>query len=165
MQDNDTASLMSLVTDTSENAYHKLPKSKKDPLLLVDIMILLCIRYLQDGDFTAAEKKGTDAWFEKRELQMPKDLRISNCYNYLGLAYDSKLQYSVGWHWLERSAYILKDPDEDVYVRLACQNNLNRARNLYCTATEKPERYEESKKLLDISMSQAVEFGSWYFLA
>ena len=163
MQDNDTAGVMSLITLASENAYHKLPESQKDPLLLVDIMILLCISYLQDGNFTAAEKMGTDAWFKRKELQMPKDLRMSNCYNYLGIAYDSELQYGVGFHWLERSANILKHHDEDVCVRLACQNNLNRARNLYCT--EKPGRYEESKKLLDISMSQATEFGSWYFLA
>ena len=158
---------MSLVTLASENAYHKLPESQKDPLLLVDIMTLLCIRYLQDGDFTAAEEMGTDAWFKRRELQIPKDLRMSNCYTYLGIAYDSKLQYSVGWHWLERSANILKDHDEDLYVRLACQNNLNRARNLYCFKNyeESKKNYEESKRLLDISISQAMEFGSWYFLA
>ena len=165
MQDNDTADVMSLVTLASENAYHKLPELQKHPLLLVDITILLCIRYLQDGDFTSAEEKGTDAWLKRRELQMPKDLRMSNCYNYLGTAYDSELQYSVGWHWLERSANILKHHDEDVYVGLACQNNLNRARNLYCTATERHERYDESKKLLDISLSQATKVGSWYLLA
>lgn len=160
MQDNDTAGVMSLVTHTSEDAYQKLPESQKDPLLLADIMILLCILYLQDGDFKAAEDKGLKSLELRRELQMPEDLAMSNCYNYLGIACDSDLRHDEAHVWLEKSADIFKDHDEDLYVRLACQNNLNRARNLYCT-----EQYEQSKQLLDISMSQATKFGSWYSLA
>lgn len=160
MQDNDTAGVMSLVTHTSKDAYQKLPKSQKDQLLLADILILLSIVCLQNGDFSAAEDFGMKSLEIRRELMMPEDLAMTNCYNYLGIACDSDLRHSEARFWLEKSADILKDHDENLYVRLACQNNLNRARNLYCTG-----QYEQSKQLLDVSMSQATKFESWYSLA
>ena len=160
MQDSDTPGVMSLVTHNSKVAYQKLPELQKDQLLLADILILLGIVYLQDGDIRAAEDYGMKILEIRRELTMPEDLAMTNCYNYLGIACDSDLRHSEAWIWLERSADILKNHDEDLYVRLACQNNLNRARNLYCTG-----QYEQSKQLLDVSMSQATKFGSWYSLA
>ena len=45
-------------------------------------------------------------------------------------------------------------------MRLTCQNSLNRARNLCCTG-----EYEQFEQILDVSMSQATKFESWYFLA
>ena len=160
MQDNDTTDGMSLVPHAGEDAYQMLPESQKDQLLFADILILLGTLDLQDGRFKAAKGKGLKSLDLRRELQMPEDLAMSNCYNYLGIACDSDLRHDEARVWLEKSADILKDHDEDLYVRLACQNNLNRARNLYCT-----ENYEQSKHLLDISMSQATKFKSWYSLA
>ena len=88
---------------------------------------------------------------------MPEDLAMTNGYNYLGFACDSDLRPSEARVWLEESGDILKDHDEDLYVRLACQNNLNRVHNFYCTG-----QYEQSKQVFDISMSQAIRFESWY---
>ena len=81
---------------------------------------------------------------------------MTKCYNYLGIACDSDLRHSEARVWPEKSAETLKDHDEDLYVHLACQNNLNRAQIFYCTG-----QYEQSKQLLDISMSQATRFVSW----
>ena len=58
MQDNDSTDVMSPVTHASEDAYQQLPQSQKDQLLLADVLILLGIVYLQDGDSTAAENQG-----------------------------------------------------------------------------------------------------------
>lgn len=91
-------------------------------------------------------------------MQVRQDLKTSNCFNYIALALDSLEQHKDAQSWLDKSAEILKDND-DLYVRLSCQNILNSARNLYFMG-----EYEAAEKRLDQSLKQATAFNSWYSL-
>lgn len=159
MQDNDIAGIMTLVIDCAAEAYKKLPIDKMDRLLWSDILVLLSIRDLSIGEFESTNDLGHEALKIRTEMQTHQDLRMSNCYNYIALALDSLEQHKDAQPWLEKSNDILKDHDDDLYVRLSCQNNLNSARNLYCMGD-----YEAAEKKIDQSLKQATAFDSWYSL-
>lgn len=159
VSDNDKAGVQSLVTYTGEKAFQQL--LYKDQVLEADILSLLGILYQKEGDFFASEYEIAESLRIRRELNdSPKDLAIVACYNYLGVARDSDLRHDEGKEWLEKSFAIIKDRNEDLYIRLRCQNNLNRARNRYAT-----DNFEEAEKLLDKALELARVFDGWYSLA
>lgn len=159
VHDNDIAGIMSLVIDCAAEAYKRLPIDKADRLLWCDIIELLSIRDLMIGEFKSTHDLGQEALKIRTEMQAPQDLKMTNCFNYIALALDSLEQHKDAQPWLEKSNQILKDNDEDLYVRLSCQNNLNSARNLYCMG-----EYEAAEKRIDQSLKQATAFDSWYSL-
>ena len=160
MHDNDTHSVMSLVMHTAEHAFNKLAPEDQNYLLLIEITVLSSILNLQEGDFKAAEEKAAKALQLMKEHDLPEGLTLTNAYNHLGLACDSIGEHDKAKAWLEKSADILKKGDDDAHTRLACQNNLNRARNLYCK-----NNFKEAEDLIDKAFAQATEFKSWYSLA
>ena len=153
VSDNDTAGIFSLVTHTADTAFEKLPSKDKDQRLKADIFNLLDILYQKEGDFKASEVQILESLQIRRELFSPEDLAIVACYNYLGVATDSDLRYDEGNEWLEKSAAIIEDHDEDLYVRLRCQNNLNRSRNRYAT-----EKFDDSETLLNRALTLATSY-------
>lgn len=159
MHDNDTVGIMSLVIDCAAEAIKRLPTDKLHTLLWSDIVELLSIRDLTVGDFKSANDLSHEALKIRTELEMSQDLKMTNCFNYIALALDSLEQHKDAQPWLEKSADILTGHDEDLYVRLSCQNNLNSARNLYCMG-----EYEPAEKRLDLALKQATDFDSWYSL-
>ena len=160
MADNDTAGILSLVTHTAEAAYKKLPEADSKPILWADILNLLGILYLMEGDFKTAEEKQMKSLEVRRELNSSEDLSINACYNYLGVITDSDLRHDEAKEWLAKSAEILAKGDGDLYIRLRCQNKLNTSRNRYAT-----EKFDESEKLVDEALVLATHFNSWYSLA
>lgn len=160
MHDNDTAGIMSLVIDCAAEAIKRLPTDKLHRLLWSDIVELLSIRDLTIGDFKSANNLSHEALKIRTELEMPRDLKMTNCFNYIALALDSLEQHKDAHSWLGKSADILTSHDEDdLYVRLSCQNNLNSARNLYCMG-----EYGPAEKRLDSALKQATVLDSWYSL-
>lgn len=160
VHDNDTAGIMSLVIDCAAEAYKKLPNNKSDKLLYCDIIELLSIRDLMQGEYKSAEDLAREVLKIRNGINMPQDLKMTNCYNYIALALDSLERHTEAQKWLDKSDAILRDHEEDLFVRLSCQNNLNSARNLYCM-----DQYEAAEKRIDLALEQATSFQSWYSLA
>ena len=151
---------MSLVINCASESYKKLPESEKDKLLYCDIVELLSIRDLMVGEYKSAEDLGYEALKIRTEMNMPQDLKMTNCYNYIALAQDSLGRHHEAQLWLDKSDAILKGHSDDLCVRLSCQNNLNSARNLYCMG-----QFNAAEKRLDTALQQATSFNSWYSLA
>ncbi|KAK8079199.1 hypothetical protein PG994_003006 [Apiospora phragmitis] len=133
VHDNDTTVILSLVTDTGKDAYYQLSESTKDPLLEADILLLLSIRNLRgDGDFKSAETNGTKSLELRERLEQPQSLEITNCYNCIAVACDSLRRHAEAKMFLLKSREILEKDDDELHIRLLCQNNLNYSRNLFC---------------------------------
>jgi tetratricopeptide (TPR) repeat protein len=149
-----------LVIGTGIDAFRKLPEPLRDQLLLADLLILFAICDLMIGDFKSAEHGSRKSLETRQGLRLPEDLQMTNYYNYLGLACDSELRHDEARIWLDKSVAILRGHDEELYVRLSCQNNLNSARNLYYT-----DHFDEAEQRIDLSLKQATGFQSWCSLA
>ncbi|KAL8812868.1 MAG: hypothetical protein Q9223_000518 [Gallowayella weberi] len=161
VHDNDAAGILSLVISTGYAAYYKLPDAAKERILDADILLLLCIRDLRaEGDFVSAEIEGKKSLAIREELQMPQDLQMTNCYNYIAIALDSLGRHLEAKNLLDKSREILEGHSDELHVRLLCQNNLNSSRNLFSM-----DDFEGSEKKLDDALIQATSFKSWYSLA
>ncbi|KAL8715178.1 MAG: hypothetical protein Q9220_001136 [cf. Caloplaca sp. 1 TL-2023] len=162
VHDNDAAGVLSLAVDTGHDAYYKLPDDDvKQPILEADILLLMCIRDLRaEGDFKSAEIHGKKSLAIRQDLKMPQDLQMSNCYNYIAIALDSLGRHDEAKVWLEKSRAILESHDDELHVRLLCQNNLNFSRNLFSVGDFGLSEYK-----LDKALVQATTFKNWYSLA
>ena len=150
---------MSLVINCAAEAIKKLPEDQADRLLECDIIVLLSIRDLMGGDYESSEDLGYKALKIRTEMKMPQDLKMTNCFNYIALALDSLERHQEAQPWLNKSDALLRGHEEDLYVRLSCQNNLNSARNLYCMA-----EFAAAEDRVDLALKQATAFDSWYSL-
>ena len=161
VHDNDAAGILSLVIDAGCEAYYKLPDAAKQRVLEADILLLRCIRDLRaEADFKSAETQGKKSLAIREELKMPQDLQMTNCYNYIAIALDSMALHQEAKLWFEKSREILEGHDDELHIRLLCQNNLNFSRNLFSV-----EDFDGAEKKLDRALIQATGFKSWYSLA
>ncbi|KAL8948298.1 MAG: hypothetical protein Q9222_005505 [Ikaeria aurantiellina] len=161
VHDNDAAGILSLVVDTGHDAYYKLPAESRPLILEADILLLACIRHLRgEGDFNSAEIQGKKSLAIREQLNMPQDLQMMNCYNYIAIALDSMARHTEAKEWLQKSQNILEGHDDELHIRLLCQNNLNFSRNLFSSGD-----FMASEQKLDCALEQAISFSSWYSLA
>lgn len=157
---------MSLVIDCANKVYQKLPEEQRneDQRLGCDIIELLSIRALTNGDYESSRHLAHAALDVHQGIspqEKHEELRLSNYYNYIALALDSLEKHEDAKVWLDKSAAILRGHDnDDQYVRLSCQNNLNAARNLYCVG-----KFDDAEQRLDKALEQATRLNSWYSLA
>lgn len=150
---------MSLAVDCARHAYQELVDDQKDKLLYADILELSAIHDLHAGDYESASTLSHQALEVMVEMGMPQDLKMSNYYNYIALALDSLEKYDEAKVWHNKKEPILSSSDEDLFVRLSCQHNLNSARNLYCVG-----KFNEAEQRLHLALGQATRFNSWYSL-
>ena len=92
---------------------------------------------------------------KKNKLKSSEDLSINACYNYLGVILDSDLRHDEAQEWLAKCDEILKKGDEDLWIRLGCQNKLNTSCNRCGT-----ESFDESRKLVDAALVLATDFNN-----
>ena len=161
VHDNDAAGVLALVVDSARDAYHELPDSQKERILEADILLLLCIKDLRaEGDFVSAEGHGKKSLVIRDDLNMPQDLQMTNCYNYIAIACDSMGRHDDVRSLLGKSRVILEGNDDKLHLRLLCQNNLNFSRTLFSLG-----KFDDSEKKLSQGLAQATSFDSWYTLA
>ena len=161
VHDNDAAGILSLVIDIGRKAYYQLPYDQKNPILEADILLLLCIRDLRAySDFKSAEYLGKKSLAVREGLKTPQDLQTANCYNYIAIALDSLADHGEAVKWLEKSREILEGHDDELHLRLLCQNDLNFSRNLFSV-----DDFTGSEEKLNRALILAARFKSWYSLA
>ncbi|KAL8804836.1 MAG: hypothetical protein Q9182_002330 [Xanthomendoza sp. 2 TL-2023] len=161
VHDNDAAGILSLVITTGYVAYYRLPDAAKERILEADILLLLCIRHLRaEGDLESAETDGKKSLAIREQLKIPQDLQMTNCYNYIAIALDSQGRHQEAKNLLDKSREILEGHQDEIHLRLLCQNNLNSSRNLFSM-----HDFKGSEQKLDQALIQATSFKSWYSLA
>lgn len=130
VHDNDAAGVMSLTIGTGYGAYYKLSESSKDRLLEADMLLIVCLKDLRvEGDFKSAEAQGKKSLAIREDMNLPQDLEMTNCYNYIATACDSMGRHEEAKMWLKKSRGILEGHDDELHTRLLCQNNLNFSRS------------------------------------
>ena len=161
VHDNDAAGILALVVDSARDAYHELPESQKERILEADTLLLLCIKDLRaEGDFVSAEDHGKKSLAIRHDLKIPQDLQMTNCYNYIAIACDSMGRHEDARSFLDKSRVILEGNDDELHIRLLCQNSLNFSRTLFSLGI-----FADSEYKLNQALTQARSFESWYTLA
>lgn len=139
---------MSLVIDCAGDAHETLLEAQQDTKIHGDILHLLAVRDLVAGNFDSSytfAKKALDA---RVALGTPQDLKTSNAYNYLGLALDSLERHDEAKSWFGKKEPILNSSDDDLYIRLRCQHDLNMSRNSRRTTQQKLTASHRLQKLV-----------------